>query len=25
VISKYPFHRQKETPSYRADGSYYTR
>ena len=25
IISKYPFHRQKETSTYRADGSYYTR
>jgi L-alanine-DL-glutamate epimerase-like enolase superfamily enzyme len=25
IIAKYPFHRQKETPAYRADGSYYTR
>ncbi|MDA1257029.1 MAG: mandelate racemase/muconate lactonizing enzyme family protein [Chloroflexi bacterium] len=25
IVAKYPFHRQKETPSYRTDGSYYTR
>jgi galactonate dehydratase len=25
IIAKYPFHRQKETLAYRADGSYYTR